>query len=217
MRTNKYIVLALVLFTLSSIIVLSQITQESTLNDKVTQSTNTKITDKIDLEEIQDCSITSYNDVQDIYSNCVYYYNSTNCLNTSGPNTACSIDQKQFNFTCKTGEVITAKNKSECKTNSFIVSVNNGLETNKKEIDFSSWGVCVQSTENNCLAITCGTLQGGSARNGIFNGCDSGKSCQKFLFCDDNTKILYKAASENFVEEDPTYKLSKLEYKEVGP
>ena len=213
MRINKYIVLALVLFALSSIIVL---TQEDTPNDKITQSTNTKITDNIDLDEIQDCSITYYNDVQDIYSNCIYHYNSTNCLNTSGPNTACSIDQKQYNFTCKTGEITATKNRSECKTNSFIVSVNNGLVTDKKEIDFVSWGVCVQSNENNCLAITCGSQHGGSAVNGIFNGCDGGKSCQKFLFCEDNTKILYKAASENFAEEDPTYKLSKLAYREVG-
>ena len=107
------------------------------------------------------------------------------------------------------------RNTTNCSPKSYIVSVIKGSVTEKREVDFSNWGVCVQSTENNCVAITCGSQHGGSAVNGIFNGCDGGKSCQKFLFCQDEIKVLYKASRDDFVNEDPTFHLSPLAYREV--
>lgn len=186
--------------------VASQLAPTTNLVSKTTQATPT-----ISLEEKDTCTTTFYDEVQDVYGNCVHYSNFTSCLNTTGPNTACSTTQSQISYSCKTGEITVAKNKTECKSNSFIVSTSKGI----KEIDFSEWGVCVNSTENGCLAITCGTLKGGSARNGIFNGCDSGKSCQKFLFCEGSTRVLYKASRDDFVEYDPTFHLNSLAAKEV--
>ena len=200
MKINKILVIAL-LIALFAITVASQISQ---------------VTNAISVEEPKTCNTIFFDELQSIYATCIHYYNYTSCLNTSGPNTDCSLNQIQKNFTCKTGEVVIKKNSTECNSlNKFIVSINKGLITEKKEVDFSSWGVCVQSVENNCIAITCGTLKGGSARNGVFNGCDGGKSCQKFLFCKDGTKVLYKASRTDFVSEDPTFHLDKLYVKEV--
>ncbi len=201
MRINKLLVLVSLLISILALTVASQISQ---------------VTSTISFEDVKTCNTIFYDEVQNVYGNCIYYHNYTSCLNTSGLNTDCSLNQIQRNFTCKTGEDIVKKNSTECKPlNKFIVSINKGSLIEKKEVDFSSWGVCVQSTENNCLAITCGTLKGGSARNGIFNGCDGGKSCQKFLFCPDVIKVLYKDSRDDFVAEDPTFNLPKLAYKEV--
>lgn len=201
MKISKVLVLILLLATILALATIGQISQAS--ND-------------ISAEEQQTCTTSAYDEIQPVFGNCTYYDNNTLCLNTSGPNTNCSLQQTRINLTCKTGQLVFAKNKTECKPlNKFIVSINKGAAVVKKEIDFSNWGVCINGTENDCLAITCGTLKGGSARNGIFNGCDGGKSCQKFLFCKDGVKVLYKASRDNFVEIDPTYHLPELPIKEV--
>lgn len=201
MNTIKSIALAILLISLFALTVLSQINPPTTIS----------------FNDNKVCNTITYNELQDSYGNCFYYYNYTSCLNTSGPNTACSLNQIQYNFTCKIGEINILKNKTECTyPKKFTIDVNNAISSKKYDIDFSSFGVCINTTENNCLAITCGSLHGGSARNGIFNGCDGGKSCQKFLFCEDDIRTLYKASRDDFVAEDPTYKLSKLAYKEVG-
>ncbi|MBI5133625.1 MAG: hypothetical protein HZA83_02830 [Thaumarchaeota archaeon] len=202
MKMHKLIVL---LFLLSGLFTL-------TATSQISQVTNT-----IGVEELQVCTTSSYDEIQPVFGNCIHYHNYTSCLNTSGANTACSLQQTQRNFTCKTGQLTITRNTTKCKPlNKFVVSINKGAIAEKKEIDFSSWGVCVNATENGCLAITCGTLQGGSARNGVFNGCDGGKSCQKFLFCQDGINILQKASRNNFVEYDPTYHLPELVIREVG-
>lgn len=203
MRINKYIVIAiiLVLIVVFSLTAISQVTQ---------------VKNGISAEELQNCNTIFYDESTPIYSDCIYYYNYTLCLNTSGPNTDCSIQQSQTNIKCKS-EITTHKNRTECiPLNKFIVSIDKGLTVDKKEIDFSRWGVCIQETENDCLAVICGTLEGGSARNGVFNGCDGGKSCQKFLFCPDGIKTFYKGSGGRFVADDPTFHLSRLEIKEVG-
>ncbi|MBI2651225.1 hypothetical protein HYX01_02045 [Candidatus Woesearchaeota archaeon] len=201
MKIIKILVIALSI-TLLALTAASQISQ---------------VSDAITVEEPKACNIIFYDEMKQIFGNCIDYYNYTSCLNTSGASTDCSLNQIQRNFTCVTEEVFIKKNMTECSPlNKFVVSINQGSAIEKKEIDFSSWGVCVNSTENNCLAITCGTLKGGSARNGIFNGCDSGKSCQKFLFCQDKTEILYKASRKDFVQNDPTFHLPSLALKEVG-
>lgn len=201
MKAKKALVLAMLIIGLLAVTVTSQISQNS-----------------ISSEEKQDCTITFYNETQKTYGNV------TRTRDTYG---VCFNPSNQSNYLCVNGtesyqnyEVINTNivlnNTTSCKTYSYLVSITQGLETKKKEVDFSNWGVCVNSTEDNCLVITCGTLKGGSARNGIFNGCDGGKSCQKFVFCLDNTQVLYKAARGNFVREDPTFQLDKLAYKEVG-
>lgn len=203
MKISKVLVLTIFLISVFALAVASQISQAA---------------NKVSLEEAKTCNVISYNDIQPVYGTCVYSFNSTNCLNSTGPNTNCLAEQVQQNYTCKTGETQVKKNSTECKPlNKFIVTIDKGSTLDEKEIDFSDWGVCVNSTENDCLIVTCGTLKGGSARNGIFNGCDGGKSCQKFVFCKDSSKVLYKSARSEFSEYDPTFYLSKLSVQGVSP
>lgn len=220
MKINKVLLLTL-LVALLAIVVRSQSPHSSTIS----------------IEEKKDCAISDYTDTEnvygyisrerDAYGNCPYYYDYTHCLNLTGPNTVCTVQRGSFNTTCKTGleqyqsyevvgKVQVTKNVTKCIPKSFIVSIALGRKIEKREIDFSSWGVCVQGNEGDCLTITCGNLQGGSARNGVFNGCDGGKSCQKFMFCQDGKKVLFKATRGEFLEEDPTFHLNKITSKDVG-
>ena len=212
MKKINLFVLVLVIAVVLSLTALSQLNPITNTASKIYPITST-----ISLEEKDICTTSFFNDVQDVYSNCVYYYNYTSCLNSSGPNTACSLEQNQYNFKCKTGETTAISNKTECRpSNKFTVSIGHGAFIETKEVDFSRWGVCIKENENECVAVICGSQQGGSAVNGVFNGCDGGKSCQKFLFCQDGVKVLYKASRNDFVEQDPTFHLSKLELKGVG-
>lgn len=204
-----------IIAVLLSIGALSQLSPISSIISKATQ-----ITPTISLEKRDTCTTKFYNEVQDVYGNCIYYHNYTNCLNTTGPNTACSLQQDQKNFQCKTGEVTTTKNKTECKPNDeFIISIDQGAAVLKKQIDFSDWGPCVYSQEtinsNSCLVVTCVSLYDG-AHQGKFVDCNGGKSCQRFEICDNSIKTFYKNSREDFVADDPTFHLSKLALTEVA-
>ncbi|HLC60873.1 MAG TPA: hypothetical protein VJJ52_05590 [Candidatus Nanoarchaeia archaeon] len=176
------------------------------------------VNEKLSVEEKQDCEITYFNQSEPIYGNVTrirdVYVPCVDPINLS--NSTCVNGTESYQSYEQVGAGIFLRNTTKCTSGSFVVSVSKNGNTEKKEIDFSSWGVCVQEKENDCIAVLCGNLEGGSARNGIFNGCDGGKSCEKFLFCEDGVKVFYKAARENFVEHDPTFKLDKLAYKEVS-
>lgn len=201
MKINKTLVLAVLIIGIFAITVASQIQENS-----------------VSAEEKQYCTVTFYNETNNVYGNV------TRTRDTYG---ICFNPANQSNYPCVNGteqyqnyEVVDTqiilRNITNCQITSYMVSINKSSVIEKKEVDFSSWGVCVKSTENDCIAITCGTLKGGSARNGIFNDCDRGKSCQKFLFCPDGVQTFYKAARGDFVAEDPTFQLSPLAVKEVG-
>src|SRR3989344_5112476 len=111
-----------VVAVLLSITALSQISPITSIVSKTTQ-----ITPTISLEEKDTCTTTFYDETQDIYGNCVYYHNYTSCLNTTGPNTACSAQQNTWNIQCKTGEITLTKNTTECRPNDdFVISIDQG-------------------------------------------------------------------------------------------
>ena len=216
MKMNKVLALAILIISLLAITVASQISLSD--EEKFEKNKVSLINDKIKLEERQECETVYYNETVDTYGN------ATRTRDVYG---VCFYPENQSSSRCVNGtefyqnygiisSQIELKSRDDCKNkNSFIVTVTNNGKVSKKEIDFSSWGVCIQEIENDCLAVICGSLHGGSARNGVFNGCDGGKTCQKFLFCQDGLKVLYKSARENFVEQDPTFFLEPLGYKEV--
>lgn len=210
MKINKLIVLTILLISLLSIVALSQFAPIS----KIVSKTN-QVTPSINLEQKESCITTFYDEVQDVYGNCIYYHNYTSCLNTSGTNTDCSLKQDTRSFTCKTGEVTITNNKTECKVNEYIISINKGTAVLKKQIDFSDWGPCVYNVENSCLIVTCVSLYDG-AHKGQYTDCNGGKSCQRFEICDNSIKTLYKNSREDFIEEDPTFYLNRLSIREVG-
>lgn len=216
MKINKYVVLAILLVSLLTISVGSQIADLSP-DDKFKQTTQlTKINDKIGLQEKQDCKIAYYNATEDIYG----YIPRTR--NVRGQ---CFNPANQSNYTCITGtedyqsyEVIgnqiVLRNNTDCKSTSFVISITKGSVTEKKEIDFSDWGACIYSEENGCLVVTCVSHDDG-AFNGQFTDCKGGKSCQRFEICDGNIRTFYKNSRKDFVENDPTFYHGKLPLKEV--
>lgn len=211
MKKINVFVITLVMAILLSITALSQLSPITNIVSKITQATPA-----ISLEEKETCTTTFYDEVQDIYGNCIYYHNYTSCLNTSGENTYCSLKQTTRNFQCKTGEVTVAKNSTECKPNDkFVISINQGTATLKKQIDYSEWGPCIHSQENNCLIVTCVSNDDGAFK-GQFTDCKGGKSCQRFEICDNSIKTFYKNSREGFAEDDPSFYLNKLPLAEVA-
>lgn len=213
-KINLFIAI-LVIAALLSMGVLSQLSPISSIKTKTAQ-----ITPTISLEEKDTCTTTFYDEVKDVIGSCIYYYNYTFCSNVSGANTGCSLQQTTRNFQCKTGEITVTKNTTECKPNDeFVISINQGAATLKKQLDYSNWGPCVYSQEtinsNSCLVVTCVSLYDG-AHNGQFIDCRGGKSCQRFEICDNNIKTTYKNSREDFVTEDPSFHLGKLALGEVA-
>lgn len=175
-----------------------------------------QVTPTISLEEKDICIKEFYDEIQDVYGNCVYYVNVTHCLNSSGPNTGCSIKQNEINYQCKTGEISVTKNRTECKPNDeFLISIDQGAVVLKKQIDFSDWGPCIYEEENSCLIVTCQSMYDG-ANDGQFHGCKGGTSCQRFEICDNSIKTLFKNSRDNFVEDDPSFYLTELPIVEVS-
>lgn len=211
MKKIKVFLLIIVIAVLLSITALSQLNPIINIKSKISQ-----ITPTINLEETETCKTTFYDEVQNIYDNCIYYNNFTTCLNTSGPNTACSLQQNTWTFQCKTGEVTFLRNTTECKPNKeFIISIDQGTAVLKKQIDYSEWGPCIYNAENSCLIVTCVSNDDGAFK-GQFTDCRGGKSCQRFEICDNSIKTFYKNSREDFVENDPSFYLPKLPIKEVA-
>ena len=214
----KEIKISIVIIAIVALLSITALSQLSPLANILTK--NTQVTPTISLEEKDTCTTTFYDETQDIYGNCVYYHNYTFCSNVSGPNTGCSLQQRTWDFQCKTGTSTATKNKTECKPNEdFIITINQGTATLKKQIDYSDWGPCIYSQENlngnSCLVVTCVSLYDG-AHKGQFTDCRGGKSCQRFELCDGSIKTFYKNSREDFVEDDPSFHLNKLAIKEVG-
>ncbi|MBI1935517.1 hypothetical protein HYS31_03675 [Candidatus Woesearchaeota archaeon] len=197
MKINKALAAAILVFSLLSIAVASQIKSPA-------------------IQELEDCKTTFYDELQPIYGTCFEYFNRTSCINDSGPGTGCSTSQASINYTCITSEQIVQKNSTKCTSlNRFIVSITKKSSVEQKEIDFSQWGACIQEAENDCIIVTCVSKYDG-AHNGKFTGCNGGKSCQKFEICSGSIKSYYKNSREGFAEKDPTFRIPKLEIKEVG-
>jgi len=214
----KKINLFIAIFVIAALLSIGVLSQLSPLSNIISRTTY--VTPTISLEERDTCTTNFYDELQPVYGTCVHYYNYTSCLNSSGPNTACSLKQNIKNFQCKTREVSVTKNTTECKPNDeFVISINQGAATLKKQLDYSDWGSCIYSQENiagnSCLVVTCVSLYDG-AHNGQFTDCRGGKSCQRFEICDNSIKTLYKNSREDFVTEDPSFHLSKLALGEVS-
>ena len=210
----KKVNLFISIFVITALLSIGALSQLSPISNIITKTT--QITQTISLEEKDTCTTTFYDEVQDVYGNCINYYNYTSCLNTSGPNTGCSLLQGEINYQCKTGQTTIAKNSTKCEPNDeFIISINQGAATLKKQIDFSDWGPCVYESQNSCLIVTCQSIYDG-ANDGKFHGCKGGTSCQKFEICGNSIRTFYKNSRDDFVADDPSFHLGKLAIKEVA-
>lgn len=212
MKKINLIVVGLIIIVLLSVGVLSQLALSPVTNVLVK---DTLVTASASLEEKETCVTEFYEETEDIYGSCIYYDNGTSCLNVTGKNTDCSVSQTTWNFRCKTGEEVLNKNKTTCRPNEkFEITINDEKTTLRKQIDYSDFGPCIYEEVDNCLVVTCQSKYDG-ANDGVFHGCKSGTSCQKFEICNGEVKTYYKNSRNDFVEEDPTFVVPKLVAKEV--
>ena len=143
MKLNKrlilflFIIIAIIIaITGIAITVTSQIYQTDENTDGFTQTTSAKISDKITLEEKQDCKITFYNQTEPVYG-----YVPRERLKYG----ICFDPINQTNYKCENGtenyqslEVIAnldvLKNRTDCTSRkSFFVSINKGNTKSRKE------------------------------------------------------------------------------------
>lgn len=209
MRISKVIVLVLLVSALA-LAVASQDVQEF--------YKTTVINDKISFDEKQDCTISYHNSTENIYGNVSRIRDTyTTCYNA--PNQSyyqCVNGTENYQSYEVIGSQTVLKNNTNCgATKSYTISVQRKNDVKKYELDFPSWGACVQNVESDCLVVTCVSLNDG-AHKGQFVDCKGGKSCQKFRICENDIKVYYKNSWDQFVDEDPTFYLNKLELKEVG-
>lgn len=192
MRTTSLTLLVIVLLSLAAFTGVSQI----------------QINEKISLDEKETCKNVTYEEVESVFGECSENYN--HCLNTSGPNTGCSLASK--NWTCKTGTQNVQKQKKECiSQNKYEIDVK-GV---KKELDHVDFGPCAHEEQAGCLIVTCVSEEDG-AHNGEFVGCHSGMSCQKFEICENSIKSYVRNSRDDFVESDASFYLEKMKLKGVG-
>ena len=169
----------------------------------------------ISLENPEDCTIEFYDVTEPVYGTCQRYNDYELCLNTSGPNTQCSMKHDIINYSCETGQKTITKNNTNCEERKkYTINIDKGASTEKKELDFSEWGACKYEEGNGCLIVTC-SPHGDGTYKGKFTNCKSGKSCQRFEICDGSIKVLYKNSRNDFVEHDPSFRRPKLQLKEV--
>lgn len=212
MKKINLIIIGLAIAILLSVTALSQIAL-SPISKVVTK--NTEISPALSLEEKETCVTEFYEETEAVYDDCIYYRNTTNCLNTTGENTDCTDEKKLEARTCKMEDIVVQKNKTICKPNeNYVITITDGKTVLKKQIDYSDWGPCIHEENNGCLVVTCVSNEDGAFK-GQFTDCTGGKSCQKFEICDGNIKTYYKNSREDFVESDPSFFLPKLQIKEV--
>lgn len=132
MKNISLIVVVLVITVLLSITVFSQLTP---LVDRIKDIN--QVTSNINLEQESVCTTTFYDEVQDVYGDCIEYRSYNHCLNTSGPNTDCSfIKNEPLTYNCITAQKTVQRNKTECiPDNKFIISIDKGIAVLKKQID----------------------------------------------------------------------------------
>jgi len=211
MKKINFFALIVVIVALLSIAALSQLSPIIKTVKNMDQ-----VTSSISLEQESTCTTEFYDEVENVYGDCIYYDNHTHCLNTSGANTDCSPQQDEISYRCKTGENVINRNRTECIPNDeFIISIDKGAAVLKKQLDFSDWGPCIYEEENNCLVVTCVSLYDG-AHKGQFTDCKGGKSCQRFEICDGSINTFYKNSREDYVQSDPSFHLPKLALGEVA-
>ena len=117
---------------------------------------------------------------RDVYGDCLFNLNYTDCLNTTGPNTDCLQKQRNLTRRCvlgtesyqsyeKIGERNVQKNRTICRNAGFTINSAGAI----KKINFDKAGYYCTSDIN---IITCDSVYDGNG-DGI---CDSGESCVKF-------------------------------------
>ena len=147
MGMNKTIVIALfiILTIILAFTVLSQISLVDAPNpNQFSQTLTSQATDKISVVGDQDCTINFFNLSETIYGNVTHsrplFVPCSDPINQS--NSTCINSTEIYQSYEPIGKRIFLRNTTNCDTKSFVVSVQRDKDTEKKEVDFSSWGTC---------------------------------------------------------------------------
>lgn len=171
----------------------------------------TQVTNDISLEDIKDCKTVYWDETEDVYGICTDYYNTTVC-DDEPLNTSCHIEEKSYNYTCKTGTKTVQKSREECRETEMNIAVDALSGTKNYKLEYGEWGKCSYETEGQTLVITCDSKNDGN-NDGI---CHPGESCIQFKVTKDSIQRLEKNSRMDFIEEDSTFFLEKLSMEEVS-
>ena len=170
----------------------------------------TQITTDISLEEIKDCKTSYWEETMDVYGTCTNTNIVTIC-DDEPLNTTCHTEDRSYNYSCKTGTNTIQKSKEECEDREIKLVIDKLTGLEKYDLNYGEWGKCSYTTEQDTLIITCDSKYDGN-NDGI---CQSGESCTQFRITKDNIQKLMKNSRDDFVEDDKTFFLEKLELEAV--
>lgn len=163
-------------------------------------------TNKIYLKKLVSCNNVSYSIIGPVYGNCTRDYPERVCQDPP-LNTTCQDQIKTHNYRCQTGTTTVQKSSLDCSPKSFEIS--RELNALKQKIEFLDWGMCSQEGEN---VIICD-----SKFDGNNDGkCSSGESCMKFVVNLDGIDAYTKNSRDDWVLDDNSFFLGKLQAVEVA-
>jgi len=162
-------------------------------------------TNKISLAEVKDCKTVEWETEEPVYGTCTQETLQTVC--TDEPkNESCQQQTLSQEYSCQTGTKTVEHSEEVCEPKAIEITKEfNDVITEKGRINFKEWGKCSYEKEE----IICDSKFDGN-NDGI---CQSGESCIKFVITANGVKRYVKNSRDDFVEEDSSFFLEKLEYE----
>ena len=176
----------------------------------VSKITQTQVTNDISLKKIEDCKTIYWEETMDVYGTCTQTNIVTIC-DDEPLNTTCHTEDRSYDYRCKTGTNTIPKSREECKDKEMQLTIDKLTGIEEYSLNYAEWGKCSYTTEQDTLIITCDSKTDGN-NDGI---CKPGESCIQFRVTKDSIQRFEKNSRYDWIENDETFFLEKLELEEV--
>ncbi|MBR9699826.1 hypothetical protein GOV09_05190 [Candidatus Woesearchaeota archaeon] len=195
---KKNIVIIVAVLAIASLVVYSAM-----------KTSKVEVTQDISLEEKKECKTLTWQEEQPIYGTCIASAEIPIC-DDEPLNKSCSMQDKNYTYTCRTGTNTVQKSREECKEKEFAISVED-VSIKNYNLNYGDWGKCSYEADGEAAIITCDSKYDGD-NNGI---CKPGESCIQFRITKEGVTRLVKNSQYEFTEEDESFFLEKLEVEEL--
>ncbi|MCK5282921.1 MAG: hypothetical protein KAK00_05925 [Nanoarchaeota archaeon] len=172
----------------------------------IAKSNKISLTDDISIEDVKDCETVYWNEEEPVYGTCTYSHTFEVC-DDEPLNESCTIKEEIYDYRCQKGTETVQKSREVCKDKEILLTVDKLTGTENYKLEYAGWGKCSYETEGETAVITCDSRYDGN-NDGI---CKPGESCIQFRVTKDGIQRLVKNSRNDFVEEDNTFFLEKLE------
>lgn len=167
---------------------------------------------KVSLAQINDCKTVEWETEEPVYGTCQHDYIKTVC-DDYPINKSCHEEKEIREYDCQTGTEKLTNSKEVCEPKALQITKEDTTKiTETGKINFKDWGLCSYEKQDTTITVTCDSKYDGNS-DGI---CQPGESCTKFVITPETVTRYIKNSREDFVEEDDSFFLNKLEYEVEG-